>query len=86
MIFSAVDQFKKRKEADLIVLPFWESRKKKQPAKPAAAFGSFESFIEPVLESGDFSGAQGQLQLIYLKDQKEKRCLMVGLGKEEALT
>ena len=91
MLFSSVDQLNKRKEAELLVLPFWRSPKKGSKnvtrAKSAATLGAaLESLIKPVLESGDFGGESGETVLVYMQGQKEPRCLLLGLGKEENLT
>src|ERR1700722_17784440 len=86
MLFSALDQPSKRKEADLIVLPFWQRQKKdRSEAKPAASLDSFEALIKPALESGDFEGSAGETLLLYVKGSKEKRCLLLGLGREDNL-
>ena len=87
MLFSTVDRLDKRKEADLIVFPFWQKQKKsKSHAKAAAILDSFESLVKPALESGDFEGALGETLLVYTKGAKETRCLLLGLGKEDALS
>lgn len=83
MLFSAVAQLGKRKEADLIVFPFWKMKKK---AKPAADLGTFSSSAKIPIDAGDFSGAQGETLLLYTKGGKEKRCLLLGLGKEEEVS
>ncbi|MCH9627169.1 MAG: putative cytosol aminopeptidase [Chlamydiales bacterium] len=85
MIFSAISSLTKRKGADLIVLPFWRTQKK---AKPAAVLGApLTTLTKSPVEMGDFSGRQGETLLLYSnKGQKEKRCLLVGLGREEKLT
>ncbi len=84
MLFSAVEQLSKRKDAELIVLPFWQKQKKS--AKPAAQFKEFEELIKPALQSGDFEGNAGETLIIYTGNGNEKRCLLLGLGKEEDLS
>ncbi len=91
MLFSSVDQLNKRKEAELIILPFWKSPKRGPKngarAKSAATLSAaLESLLKPALESGDFDGTSGETLLLYMKDHKESRCLLLGLGKEENLT
>jgi len=87
MLFSATDQFQKRKDADLIVFPFWQGKKKnKEQAVPAALLHTWGSLANTALDSGDFHGNVGESLLLYTKDGKEKRCLLLGLGKEEKLT
>ncbi len=83
MIFSAIPQFTKRKEAQLIVLPFWQTQKN---PKPAAAIGPFSSLAKSPIDSGDFTGKQGETLILYTKANNEKRVLLVGLGKVEKLT
>lgn len=87
MLFSSVEKLNKRKEADLLVLPFWLSPKKgKGRPKPAAVMDGLESVLKPALDSGDFEGQQGESLLLYVSDSKESRCLLLGLGKEENVT
>lgn len=83
MLFSAIAQLTKRKEADLIVFPFWERQKK---AKAAATLSTFSSLVKAPIDAGDFAGKEGETLLLYTKGSKEKRCLLVGLGKEEKLS
>ena len=84
MLFSAIPQLIKRKEAELIVVPFWERQKK---PKAATALGSvLTSIVKAPIEAGDFTGKKGEISLIYLQGAKEKRCLLLGLGREEKLT
>ena len=84
MLFSAVDQFNARKAADLIVIPFWQGQKKNvKQAKPAAFLHTFEPLIKPALDAGDFDGSAGTTLIVYQKGGKEKRCLLLGLGREE---
>lgn len=87
MLFSSVDQLKKRKEAELIVLPFWQFLKKgKNHIRPAAVIDSLEPALAPALATGDFEAHPGETLLLYLQGSKEPRCLLLGLGKEEDLT
>jgi leucyl aminopeptidase len=88
MMFSIVDQLKKRKEADLIIIPFWHSPKKgKIRAKPACVLeNELEAVLRPALESGDFDGQQGEALIVYKHNNKESRCLLLGLGTQENLT
>lgn len=99
MLFSTVEALNKRKEADLIVLPFWKKPIKREAksqtkgqirsklhVKSAALLTAFESVIEPALTSGDFVGNTGETLLLYTKEGKEDRILLVGLGKEEEIT
>ncbi len=86
MQFFAQPALTKRKEADLLVLPFWEGNGQKKP-KGAATYSSFASLIAPPLEQKDFSGKEGELLLLYPKENRlEKRILLLGLGKEEGIS
>jgi leucyl aminopeptidase len=86
MLFSHAEHLNKRKDADLIVLPFWQRKKGKQKIKSAAVLTGFEALIQPAMESGDFGGSAGEILLLYVKNSKEKRVLLLGLGREEDLT
>lgn len=83
MLFTATPQLSKRKEADLIVFPFWQRQKK---PSPATSLNTFSALAKSPIDSGDFTGKQGETLLLYTKGSKEKRCMLVGLGKEENLT
>lgn len=82
MLFSSIADFTKRKEADLLVFPFWEGDKK---AVAAAPLGSFAAILKEPLEAKDFVGKEGDTLLIY-PTKEEKRCMLLGLGKEEEVT
>lgn len=88
MLFSSVEQFEKRKEAELIVLPFWQRQvKRHEEARPAALLHGFSAMVKPAIDSGDFHGNVGETLLLYVNNKgKERRCLLIGLGKEEKLT
>jgi leucyl aminopeptidase len=83
MLFSATAQLANRQEAELIVFPFWQKQKK---PSPAAALNTFTALAKTPVDAGDFTGKQGEILLLYAKGAKEKRCLLVGLGKEENLS
>ncbi|NGX61500.1 MAG: putative cytosol aminopeptidase [Chlamydiae bacterium] len=82
MQISAVPEINKRKESDLIVFPFWYQKK---GPKAAASLGTFQATAKTPIEAKDFSGKSGEILLLYSKGAKEKRCLLLGLGKEEEL-
>lgn len=83
MLFTAIPSLNERKEADLIVIPFWERPRK---AKAAALITSFQADVMSPIEVGDFKGKAGETLLLYIDTTKEKRCLLLGLGHEEELT
>jgi hypothetical protein len=83
MLFSATPELAKRKESELIVFPFWQKQKK---PSPAATLNTFSSLAKTPIDAGDFTGKLGEILILYTKGAKEKRCLLVGLGKEEKLS
>lgn len=83
MLFSVVAQLSKRKEAELMAVPFWE---KQNRAKEAAPIEKLLHFLSAPLESKDFKGKEGEVLLVYGEGEKEPRFLLVGLGKEEKLS
>lgn len=83
MTFTATPKLTARKAAELIVFPFWELKKKPKPASPLATFAAL---AKGPIDAGDFSGKAGETALLYTKGSKEKRCLLLGLGREESLS
>ncbi len=80
MQLSSVENFHKRKEADLVVIPFWQTEK---GVKLAGEKNPFESFYAHALKSGDFKGKEGEICALYPTKEKEDRLLLLGLGKEK---
>lgn len=74
-----VEKSHQRKSADVIVIPFWQDKKKAVCACEAKEFSKW--FHQPV-QSGDFHGKEGETLLLYRTSGKEKRLLLLGLGKE----
>ncbi|HEY2810894.1 MAG TPA: leucyl aminopeptidase [Rhabdochlamydiaceae bacterium] len=68
-----------RPSADVIVIPVWEGKKK---GEIACAETEYRDLIRFPLESGDFHGKEGETLLLYLPKGKEKRALLLGLGKQ----
>lgn len=83
MHFLAVDDFDKRKPADLLVLPYWQC---KGIADPAAPFGKYKVQPLPLLMTKDFVGKQEEICLFYPEKGKEPRVLLLGLGEKEKLS
>jgi leucyl aminopeptidase len=79
MLFSCVADLDSRKDAELLVLPFWEGPKK---VREAADITAFKQIIKGPIDVKDFKAEKGETSLIYLSKGKEKRCLLLGLGKE----
>lgn len=82
MKISAVRDTSKRKNADCLVVPFFEEK------NPIAAcdIKDIERDVKWSLEAGDFKGKDKQTSLIYVQGRKEKRILLIGLGKKDKIT
>lgn len=75
-----VSDFEKRPKADFLVVPFWEDLQEateKHYLKEDAAL---------LLSSGDFKGKPGETAILYRKNEKEPRLLLLGLGKSSQAT
>jgi len=83
MIFSSVGKFSLRKEAELLVVPFW---KRAKGVKAATALGALSAQVQGPINAKDFAAEEGETSLLYLSKGKERRCLLLGLGEEENLT
>lgn len=79
-MFHSIDTYSKRPEADMIVVPFFQEGKK---ATAIVEIPELAEVIDPILEMGDFTGKQGATLLVYLKNMKEKRLLLLGIGEEK---
>lgn len=83
MQLTSVAQPNKRKQADLLVLPFWKDKSK-------VAWATDDAFSSPelslALESGDFSGKEGEILFLYWTHQPEKRVALLGLGPKDKMT
>ena len=71
---------KVRKSTDVLIIPFWEKSKR---AEPGVSISSIRKWIDAPLRQKDFSGKKNETCLIYPQKQKEKRFLLLGLGKKE---
>lgn len=80
---NCVAKSAQRSSADVVVIPVWEEIKKGVCASENAECGDLLRFP---LESGDFQGKQGETLLLYASKGKEKRVLLIGLGKEKECT
>jgi len=69
-----------RKGADALFLPFFEGK------KPAFAGKALLTLAQTPLKVGDFSGKAGEALVHYPGKGKEKRIVLIGLGKEKDLT
>jgi leucyl aminopeptidase len=75
-----VPHFEKREKGDLLIVPYWE--KETQPVEIL----SLKDAAQDILASGDFKGKKGESALLYWKDEKEPRLLLLGLGSPETAT
>ncbi len=82
MDFLAAANIDKRKEADLLVLPFWQGKKK---AEPAATFSSFADHYNSPIDLKDFSGKEGETTLLFMQQEQEPRLALLGLGDPEKI-
>lgn len=83
MIFAAVPTLKSRKKADLLVIPFWKGKKH---AEAAADVVSLKQHLDIPLTTHDFLAKEGEILLLYVSGEPEKRIALLGLGPEEAIT
>jgi len=77
MEFFIEPKIEKRKKADLLAIPFWETEK---GAISAASLGSLEKSLKGPLQSKDFRGKRGEIFFVYVD---EERIALLGLGKKE---
>ena len=82
MKISAIKEISKRKNADCLIVPFFEDKK----PIPASVIKDIDKDIKWCLEVGDFTGKLNQVSLIYVQGRKEKRILLLGLGKKDKLS
>jgi leucyl aminopeptidase len=82
--FSVISKLEIRKEADLLVVPFWRD---KNTACSALEIGKeLQSITSLPLETKDFAGKEGEVSLLYTISQKESRLVLLGLGEENKVT
>ena len=80
MQIACVSTNKDRPSADVVFIPVWSGGK-----KPVFACEGkeFHQIAKLPIESGDFLGKEGETLMLYAERAKEKRVLLVGLGKQE---
>jgi leucyl aminopeptidase len=81
MEFAIADSLKARKNADLLVLPFWQ---KKEHAEAAAELGPLKSHLKLALH--DFKGKEGEVLFLYVDEKHENRLALLGLGDQDKLS
>lgn len=80
MHLHCIDKAARRKAAEVAVVPCWQGGPKR--AFLACNTEEFKKYVEQPLKSGDFKGKEGETLLLYRPQGKEKRILLLGLGKK----
>jgi len=83
MDITSVPSLAGRKSAGLLVIPFWKGKKQAKIAVEAAALN--KHFTGPI-STQDFQGKEGEIVIVYVTGQPEKRFALLGLGVEEEIT
>lgn len=83
MNFATIETLNKRKHADVLILPYWNEKK---TAVQATGSVAMDQHVRGPIEAGDFSGKEGELAILYIAGQPEKRVILLGLGAQEKIT
>ena len=83
MDFTSTPSLKSRKAADLLVIPFWKGS---QCPEPCLDINTLKILIKDSLATEDFHGKEGELIILYVSGQPEKRIALLGLGIKDELT
>ncbi|MBA3815974.1 MAG: leucyl aminopeptidase [Parachlamydiaceae bacterium] len=83
MMFAAVTTLKSRKKSDLLVVPFWKGKKH---AEAAVDIISLKQHLDSPLATNDFYGKEGEVLILYVSGEPEKRIALLGLGSHESIT
>ena len=83
MQFTALEQLKNRKHADVLVLPFIQREK---IGTEAAAFTELTSCYSLPLTTKDFTAKEGEVLFLYCDQKQEKRIALIGLGDEKKIS
>jgi leucyl aminopeptidase len=67
----------------MLVLPYWKGKKQ---AESAAEQAKMKIYTAGPIESHDFTGSEGELLILYVKEDKEKRIALLGLGDPSKIT
>ncbi len=87
MQITAARSIKERKKADLLVIPFWQTKKKAE-----SAFKNREllALSHLPVDAGDFQGKEGEVLILYRAGRSpgflEKRLVLLGLGEKKELS
>lgn len=84
MHFSTTSSLKSRKHSDLLVIPFWKGKKVAELAATEAS--SLKDHYSLPLATHDFLGKEGEVLVLYVSGQPEKRIALLGLGPQEGIT
>lgn len=76
----AIFPTEKRVSADVLVIPCWKKKEGVDVPK------EFSSFVQEPIDAKDFKGDLEEILFLYPKGQKEKRFLLLGLGKPESFS
>lgn len=79
---STVSNFDKRRQADAIIVPFWQSDKAVEAFQKSIKIPESRS----VISMKDFKGKKGELFFLYPEKSPEKRIILLGLGKKQECT
>lgn len=83
MEFSIAPNIQSRKQAELLVIPFWSEKKK---VHAACEIDTLDAFTKLPIAANDFTGKEGEFLILYAKGQKESRLALLGLGPKEKIT
>ena len=79
MLFKTISTLAKRSASDLMIVPCFEGASQ---AIASCPLDDLKQHVAPILQAKDFKGKQGATLLAYLDGKKDKRLLLLGLGKE----
>jgi len=78
MNFSTTASFDKRKNSDMLVIPFFQGEKVEPAAKPGKGLVELQAAVS----SGDFTAKEGEVLVIYTGSSTDKRVALLGLGSK----
>jgi len=86
-MFHLNPSLKDRKKADVLVLPYWQEDKTAEAAFTSKELSkSLKHALNAPLQSKDFKAKEGETALVYIDDEPEARCLLLGFGKKDKQT
>ncbi len=81
MNLDYIEKLEERKDADVLVLPYWKGKQKGGSA--SSLNREWYHFLENILVTGDFKGKEGEILFSYMDGQPEKRFCLLGLGDKD---